>query len=138
MGAGMPDMGSDTAGGGMAAGGDVPSGGGGMPGMEDAAEPGMEGMDSLPEEEPEEQTIEDFIKDLSSKTVVDIKKTLLADLQTGDKREQAEELMAQVEFGDEEGLEPTPDNVKQAVEYIRRTFNFKVAPKPNLETGAVE
>ena len=86
-----------------------------------------------------EQSIEDFVKDLSAKTVVDIKKTLLADLQSGDKREQAEDLISNVEFPPEDDLEPTPENIKQAVEYIRRTFNFKVPKKAaEMESGLVE
>lgn len=77
----------------------------------------------------------DMIKALASKTPVDIKKTILSDLQNGAKRLDAEKLMAQVDQEIQSGKTvededaAAPDNVRSVVKNIEKTFRFKVPDK---------
>lgn len=121
---------------------DMPGIGGGESSSAPPGMPGMEGVEDLdPEgemgggmegmEEPSSNPIEDMISALGAKTVTDIKKTLVADLQAGDKRKQAEDLIAQAKTGDEE----VPFNIKQAVGEIEKTFHFTFPTKAKGEEG---
>lgn len=117
-----------------------------MPGIEggdDSMPPGMGGMEDLDptnamddsgedlgsEDSLNSDPIEDLIGNLSTQTVTDVKKTLIADLQAGDKRKQAEDLIAQAKSGDED----IPFNVKQAVGEIEKTFRFTFPAKSKEE-----
>ncbi len=119
----MPGIGGDET-------SSTPPGMPGMEGMEDldpegAMDGGMEG------EEASSNPIEDMIGALGAKTVTDIKKTLVADLQAGDKRKQAEDLIAQAKAGEDE----VPFNIKQAVGEIEKTFHFTFPAKAKGEDG---
>jgi len=89
----------------------------------DPAAGGGEGeSDTSGEEESDDVT--EKIKSLAKKTTADIKKTLLSDMQDGE-REKAEKVIATVQE-DEENKEVTSD-LKKAVGEIQRVFNFKVS-----------
>ena len=85
--------------------------------------------------EEDKDPVAEKIKALASKTAIDIKKTLLSDLQNGAKREDAEAVIAYVEEKEKEpkqadSEEEIPANVEKAVDHIRKTFKFKVPEKP--------
>ena len=75
--------------------------------------------------EEDKDPVAEKIKALASKTAIDIKKTLLSDLQNGAKRKDAEAVIA---YADSE--EEIPANVEKAVDHIIKTFKFKVPEKP--------
>jgi hypothetical protein len=88
----------------------------------DPAAGGEEESDTSGEEESDD--VAEKIKSLAKKTTADIKKTLLSDMQDGE-REKAEKVIATVQE-DEENKEVTSD-LKKAVGEIERVFNFKVS-----------
>jgi hypothetical protein len=81
-----------------------------------------ESSDSGGTEEKDEVT--EKIKALAKKTTTDIKKTLVSDMQDGD-RENAEKIIATVEENGD-NKEVTSD-LKSAVKQIQKVFNFKVS-----------
>lgn len=91
----------------------------------DPAAAGGEGesSDSAGAEEEKDEVTEK-IKALAKKTTTDIKKTLVSDMQDGD-RENAEKIIATVEENGD-NKEVTSD-LKNAVKQIQRVFNFKVS-----------
>ena len=95
------------------------------PPADPAAAAGGEGesSDSAGAEEEKDEVTEK-IKALAKKTTTDIKKTLVSDMQDGD-RENAEKIIATVEENGD-NKEVTSD-LKNAVKQIQRVFNFKVS-----------
>lgn len=89
--------------------------------------------------EEDKDPVAEKIKALASKTAIDIKKTLLSDLQNGGKRKDAEAVIAYVEEKEKDSNqadteEEVPPNLEKAVEHIRKTFKFKVPEKPEETT----
>lgn len=80
--------------------------------------------------------VADMVKDLGTKTVTNIRKTLINDLQNGIDREKVEKLIAKTE--QEKDKEEIPSDIVKAVKAIKRTFNFKVPEEIEKEMSAEE
>lgn len=73
------------------------------------------------EEEKEEDEVSKTIETLAKRNATDIKKTIISDVQSGE-RDKAEEVIATVDAEKEEA----PKSMKDAVKSIKRVFKFKV------------
>lgn len=97
-----------------------PAAGGAPP---DPAAAGAAPAGEEPPAEEEKDEVAEMIKTLGQQTATNIKKTILSDIQTGN-REQPQKIIARVQA--EKDKSSIPKGVTRAVNSVQRVFNFKI------------